>query len=213
MCGFISWITHNGKVLFLTDKEVFSAKGKRLLAEYHGNDIFSYSAIRKYFSLTLSQGNECGQDDFWNAETLPEPLKTFFATPESLLATWGKMFESGVFENQDLHYIICRAPKAYKEKAWLQFLAQNPSIYDLLLIVVYAPEPYKKKAWLKALTKNPSIYNLRWVIYTAPEPYKEKAWRQLLKLHPSDDELRRVVAYAPELYKKRARAILKKRTS
>ncbi len=49
MCDFISWIQKGGRILFLTDKDVFSSRGKELLGDCKDNDVLGHEALRFYY--------------------------------------------------------------------------------------------------------------------------------------------------------------------
>lgn len=211
MCEFISWIEKDGRILFLTDKEIFSSQGKERLEGCQDNDFLGHGAIRRFFAPCSEKmfrgGEEKEQEDFWNTITLPKQIAELLKTPKDFEKHWGKTFEN-YFQNDDLRHIIGYAPEPYKGKAWEQLLKQSLGNSDLHHIIGYAPEPYKGKAWEQLLKQNPDNDDLRRIIENAPEPYKEKAAEQLLKKKPYNDDLCCIIEYAPEPYKSRARKIL-----
>ena len=60
MCGFISWIEHDGRLYYLTREQLDSEKGKEL-AEYCGSpkDLVGHGAIRKYYGFSAGFNREC----------------------------------------------------------------------------------------------------------------------------------------------------------
>ncbi len=187
MYGFVSWIEYDGKVFFLTDEEVFSPKGMgmfRLLSHhsfFHGtNSVIYHDAIREYFSLEPDQGTCCIQKDFWNTDTLPEPLDILLATPKSFLATWGRVFD-GRFLLPDFFYIICHAPESYnllRKKAWRRSLELDPRNTWLIRVIRHAPEPYAWKAWRRLFRWGNFVHNVELVssdMGNSPEPYPRLA--------------------------------------
>ena len=117
MCDFISWVEYDDGIFFLTDAQVLSSEGRKLFKDCQDNDVLGHGAIRRYYSLESYQGTDGEQRNFWETKTLPEPLKSLLATPEKFIQVWGRMFKEGVFQNDDLRYIIEYAPEPYKRKA------------------------------------------------------------------------------------------------
>jgi hypothetical protein len=148
MCDFISWIETERKgkkiLCYLTDQEVFSSIGREVFPkeETKDNDVLGHGAIRLFFNLK-KEGTEHEETNFWDPENLPgeltEKIKDFDTH-------WGRMFTSGIFQNDDLRYIIEYAPNKWREKAWQQLLKQNPSNGDLCYIIVCAPNEWREKA-------------------------------------------------------------------
>src|SRR3989344_3330030 len=103
MLDFISWIElKNGKILFLTDREIFSEQGKQVFKDCRDNDVAGYGAIRTFFAPS-ENGKERGKLDFWETETLPEELKEKLSSVEQFDKHWKRIFESGAFSNEALH--------------------------------------------------------------------------------------------------------------
>ena len=150
MCDFISWIEvekdGNKILLYLTDEEVFSPTGEERLKECRHNDVIGHGAIREYFGEFFGSGvraREYELKDFWNAEKLPKEIADKIKDFDS---HWGRMFESGAFQNDDLRYIIRYAPDRWKGEAAKQLLKQEPDNYDLRYIINHAPDRWGKKA-------------------------------------------------------------------
>lgn len=213
MCDFISWIelTKNGKtgVLFLTDAEVYDDPlGKEKLRLCQHNDLIGHGAIRAYYGLMVHEGKEHEQRHFWNA-TLPPIIAEKIADFD---LHWGRMFSNGVFQLNDLRWLICNAPARFKTKAWKQFLKQGPSREDLRDVVLWcATTRFKTKAWKKLLELKSSPKVLRDIVCDAPAVFRAKAWEKLLKQRPSIEVLRDIVCNAPAPYKARAWRLLLER--
>ncbi len=150
MCDFISWVEKDGEVLFLTDKEVYSKRGRELFGDCKDNDVLGHGAIRKYYGKDgklLVGGWNHEEGFFWKVERLPKEIQSLHPEyPDQFMQRWGRMWNGGFFQNDDLRYIICYAPEAWKEKAAEQLMQQNPSNDDLRDIIEYAPEAWKEKA-------------------------------------------------------------------
>jgi hypothetical protein len=98
MCQYMSWLEHDGKILFLTDADLATEKGQALkayLGSQYQEDIKGHGAIRHYFfgSSDIEKGiaREC--TDFSSTKNFPpqivEALKagqmTYAPIPEGLL--------------------------------------------------------------------------------------------------------------------------------
>jgi len=206
MCDFISWIEvqkNNETVyLYLTDKDVFSTDGREILGDCKDNDIIGHGAIRRYYNLNSHQGKEREEINFWKKNApIPREIKDKI---KEFNKHWGKMWNSGAFQNDDLCYIIEYAPKEFKQKAWNRLLKQNPTNYDLKYIVISAPKEFKQKAWNRILKQNPTNYDLCYITRHSTPKYKEKAWTELLKQNPTNSDLTYIIEYAPKEFKQKA---------
>jgi hypothetical protein len=121
MSNFISWVEHQDEIYFLTDNEVFSPEGIRMLGSCKDSDVLSHDAIRMFFSVEHTAINK-KQRAFWNTDTIPEILRALLATPEMFLSVWGRMLEHGVFQADDFYYIARYAPREWKSIFWEQAL-------------------------------------------------------------------------------------------
>lgn len=185
MCDFISWIEKDGEILFLTDKDVFSARGRELFGDCKDNDVLGHGAIRRYYGkdgVPLQCGKDHEQRDFWNIENLPSEIQALHPEdPHSFMRHWGQMWNGGLFQSDDLCCIIYYAHEEWKAKAWDQLLKQGPSNDDLSWIIRCAPESWKEKASEQLLKQGPSNDDLRCIIEYAPEPWRSKAQKELNK--------------------------------
>jgi hypothetical protein len=211
MCNFISWIEAREKMskkstlYYLTDHEVFSPRGKKVLKDSFDNDCLGHGAIRLFFGLDyLANDNVIIRDrevrNFWAVESLPKELREKI---QHFNLYWGKMFKK-FFQNDDLCYIINYGPDIWKEKAWQQLLKQQPSKDDLCYIINYGPDIWKEKAWQQLLKQQPSKDDLRYIIDCGSDIWKEKACQQLLKQQPSNNDLCYIINYGPDIWKEKA---------
>ena len=82
MCDFISWKEVNGKILFLTDKEVFSSKGIEMSQNARHNDFIGHGAINEYFGINRGMGTERELRNFWDTDKLPKEIaEKLFISP------------------------------------------------------------------------------------------------------------------------------------
>ena len=198
MCEFISYVKKSNQLFYLTDDEIFSKEGREKLSGCQDNDFIGHGAIKKFFDIKGGEDHEVR--DFWNTDKLPKELADKIANFDSY---WGKTFKK-YFMNDDLRYIISKAPEMWKSKASELLLTQNPSNIDLRYIVCYSIEKYKAKASEQLLAQNPSNIDLRDIICYSIKEYKSKAWEQLLTQNPSNYDLRDIVYNSTKEYKAKA---------
>ena len=113
MCEFISWIEHNGKILFLSDKELKTKRGYKL-KEYLGDkladDVSGHGAIAWYYKLPERNNGihrEC--EDFSSPTNFPPVIV--------------KAIKSGVFTEIGICKEILTKP------AWAQYAAvEKPAL-------------------------------------------------------------------------------------
>jgi hypothetical protein len=128
MCQFVSWIeTADGKIYFLSDKELRHPKGKAT-REYCQNDddLKGHGAIRHYYRLKNHDGNNKECEDFSTPNNFPamiaEAIKSgnmtmFGVQPEGLLTKKAYKAYQEARATADKAYQEARAPayKAYQE--------------------------------------------------------------------------------------------------
>jgi hypothetical protein len=151
MCEFISWkaVERNGEthLFYLTDQEVFSKEGTKKFKDCRDNDVLGHGAIDRFFELN-GKGRQYEVQDFWNLKNLPQEIAE---KVQHFDAHWGKMFNSGAFQSDDLEYIIQNGPPEWKEKAQKQFSAQKFKLLASTKIMV--PKNYDHAHQLAALNK------------------------------------------------------------
>ncbi len=177
MCDFVSWVEYSSKgileILFLTDEEVFSSRGRETLIGTQDNDPLGHGAIRQFFNLG-SFGFDHEIKDFWNLYKLPKKIAEKLKTPEDFDRNFGRMFRK-FFQNDDLMFIAQSAPDAYRERAYEQLLKRTRlSDEDIVYILKYAPNIFKERLCEQLLKRTLPEYELRSIIKYAPESYKEK---------------------------------------
>jgi len=190
MCNFLSWVEMpDGKLYYLTDKEVYSEVGRDKLSGCKDNDVLGHGAIRTFYGLTGGPDRE--RRDFWAGDLPSELVQAVKAFDKH----WGRMWSSGAFQADDLRDIICYAPEEWKIRASEKLLTMKPSNGDLCYIIYYAPEAWKAKASEKLLAQKPSNVDLRDIIYYAPEAWKARA-KAIQRKVEANSEMMRVVGQA-----------------
>ena len=208
MCQLISYVVYKGKVLFLTDADVYSSFGRKQLKGLRDADIIGHGAVREYYKIPAEQGVDHERTDFW-ANDLPEEIQLAVKDFEK---NFGRIFRSGAVTSSNLHHIVCHATEKYKKLAWEQLLKQDSPNFDLLIIIYDATEKYKKLAWEQLLKWIPTHRDLRLIICDGPPKYKALAWKQLIKqCVPSKHDLRNIIYDAPPKYMALAQKLYERR--
>ena len=118
MCEMVSWIEveKEGKknVLFLTNDEVFSERGKKMLKECQDNDFLGHHAIRYIWDMKGNEGVQRENRNLWETKNLPKEIQAQLHDFASFKKNFGKMMESYA-QQDDLEYIVDNAPT---DKKW-----------------------------------------------------------------------------------------------
>ncbi|MHB9010634.1 MAG: hypothetical protein ACYC49_00180 [Ignavibacteriaceae bacterium] len=156
MCEFISWkaVERNGEthLFYLTDQEVFSKEGTKKFKDCQDNDVLGHGAIDRFFELN-GKGRQYEVQDFWNLKKLPQEIAS---KVQHFDAHWGKMFNSGAFQSDDLEYIVQNGPQEWRERAQKQLLAQKFTLLKSMFITV--PEGYVHEKQLSTLRSKDFYY-------------------------------------------------------
>lgn len=218
MCDFVSWVDDNaGHLFYLTDEQIFSAEGKTRLSGSNGNDFLGHSAIRAfYFGNGLNNFGNTDREErhFWKRGVLPNEIAKKIRNFDYY---WGKMFSSGYFAADDLIYIICKAPKKWKEKALRQLIAQSNSKellnefgsmhnvwYDTKFIKVVQPElaaELFEKMVGNSKKRNGDLLSVM-MLFGKLSP--DKLMEQIFKRRLNSYDLLDIIESAPERSKERA---------
>ena len=75
MCEYVSWIEKDGKLLYLSDDDVYSSHGRKKLSGLQDNDAIGHGAIRAYYGLARYEGTDHERTDWW-ARDLPDEIKS-----------------------------------------------------------------------------------------------------------------------------------------
>jgi hypothetical protein len=163
--NFLSWILDKETIYFLTDKEIFSQKGKNLFKDKI-NSINSvgckniefplgHEAIRIYFNISPGDGVNFTVTDFWNVEKLPLQIAEKIAAFDK---NFGRTFKEHFwFYNLEDVLYFPKTPNEWMEKFWQHFLtkADNSSLAFVIAAKYNGQEmiePWRKKA-LRELIK------------------------------------------------------------
>lgn len=112
MCEFASWIEYDGEVYFLTNADLDTLAGKKLLEPDYVDDICGHGAIMHFYPELRNKGihNEC--ENFMNPNNFPEPLVTALKT--------GRMSRIGIPDhgilNREAASLFNKKKKGLEEK-------------------------------------------------------------------------------------------------
>ena len=121
MCDFVSWIEYEGHSYFLTNADLKTKEGKKLLAPNVADDICGHGAIRAYYPELKNRGSNKECVDFSSPKNFPADIAKAikqgemfcFGRPLELLMSKGKKAYQDV-EAQ----AFAAAFKKYKVAAW-----------------------------------------------------------------------------------------------
>jgi len=195
MCEFISWIEHNGKLYYLTKKQLDSKKGKQL-AEYCGRteDLVGHGAIREYYGFSGGLDREC--TDFSIPDNFPDEIVS--ALKRGLFCGMGIPLEILTLEAQKEYLKIEQsAYKEYqriKQSAYEEYSKIEQSAYEeYSKIEQSAYEKYSK-------IKQSAYKEYQRIIQSAYEEYskiKQSAYEEYSKIiHSTEEEYLRIVQSA-----------------
>lgn len=183
MSSFISWIEvdKDRKVhyFYLTDKDVFSQRGRHLSLDRRGNAILGQDAIREYYDIGLLRAFDHAELHFWNA-LLPTEIAFLVETPKKFEQNFGWMFSSGCFTNDNLSEIACWAPAPWCQMAFMQLLAQQPTADDLCYVTCFANDCSQAQAAERLFAQVLTNEQLNTIAKFAGEPWNARA-RTLMK--------------------------------
>ena len=74
MCQFASWVEFKGKNYFLTNNDLDTKEGKKLLLPQYKDDIKGHGAIRQYYPELKNKGNNKECEDFSTPANFPKDL-------------------------------------------------------------------------------------------------------------------------------------------
>jgi hypothetical protein len=120
MGRFISWIELPAlggtvpRVLFLTDKDVYSKVGLEILFELRGSLLIGHEAIRAFYDLKPNEGTPCENTMFWEKENFPSEIAQYLESPQTLIDTWGRMLREAMDSGTALS-IMKEAPRGWGE--------------------------------------------------------------------------------------------------
>jgi len=123
MCEFVSWIEYEEHVYFLTDAELQTKAGEKLLLPNVINDLCGHGAIRAYWPELVNKGINREYTDFSSPKNFPPEITAAIKK--------GKMFHIG----QPITLLDETARKAYNEataqarKAYNEARAQAEKAY------------------------------------------------------------------------------------
>lgn len=146
MCDFISWINYEGKVYCLTNDDLETKDGKKLLLPAVIADLCGHGGIRSYYPELAGKGTDCECTDFSTPKNFPQEIA--FAIKKGKLSRFG--FDLELFNQQGRDkYEAIDKPARDKYEA-IEKLARdkyeaigNPAFWKIFSI-----KKYRNKKWL-----------------------------------------------------------------
>ena len=191
MCEFISWIEYRGEVLYLTDEDLDTKKGKELL-DYIQNpdDIKGHGAVRYFYDIPQGQGTDREVIDLSSSDKLPKEIvkavkecrMSAIGYSETLLNKKGlKEYEAveqtAWKEYEAIKQTALKEYEAIKQTAWEKYIAiQQPAWKEYLAIEQPAKKEYlaiEQPALKKYLAIQQPAF---WKVFK-DKKNRQKAWR------------------------------------
>ena len=176
---FMSWIVFNGRAWFLTDREVFSERGREIFKDCSPEYVLGHEAIRKYFRLEPDAGEKYANTFFWQTKNFPSEMVEKLADFDK---NFGRIFNE-CFWYYNYYYTLENpyAPEEWRERAWQKLLENEKG--DFLFHNVIAikvdydmSEKWKERAWREMLRRGiKRDYTLEYLRTNAPQPWSERA--------------------------------------
>jgi len=161
MCEFISWIEYRGEVVYLTDEDLNTEKGKELLNYIQDpNDICGHGAIRYFYDIPCGQGTDREVTNLSSPDKLPQEIvkavkegrMSAIGYSETLLNNKGlkklEAIEQPTLEKYEaIKEIAWKKYEAIKEIAWKKYKAiERPAWEKFEAIEQSALEKYEYEA-------------------------------------------------------------------
>lgn len=154
MSELVSWIeiTKNGitRYFFLTDREVYGQRGRRLFKDFKDSSVLGHNAVRRYYNLQSNIGRNCTAD-LWETELLPSEIAALVVTPDAFEENFGRTFRSAQFPASFLRRMyLCSPSECLRKKAAEKLLAtEELDYFDHARICRYDPDVYYDSAHAK----------------------------------------------------------------
>ena len=74
MSNFISWIEYKDEILYMTDRDLETSRGKKLLRDIGFEDIAGHGAIRSFFNIPDGKGTDKESTDFSTPDNFPQDI-------------------------------------------------------------------------------------------------------------------------------------------
>ena len=74
MCNFISWIEYKDEILYMTDRDLETSRGKKLLRDIGFEDIAGHGAIRSFFNIPNGKGTRKESKNFSTPDNFPQDI-------------------------------------------------------------------------------------------------------------------------------------------
>jgi len=71
MCEFISWIEFKDEILYMTDRDLETSNGRKLLKDVGYEDIEGHGLIRKFYNIADGKGKNKECEDFSTPDNFP----------------------------------------------------------------------------------------------------------------------------------------------
>jgi hypothetical protein len=118
MCEFISWIELDGKVFFLSNDELNTKAGRKLIRKCKPEDLYGHGSIREYYPELKSCGKNRECTDFSKPENFPPVIVKAFKAGR--MSEFGRIPKCVLTEEALAEYEKINGA-ALAESAWAEY--------------------------------------------------------------------------------------------
>ena len=134
MCQFISWKFYEGKNYFLTNEDLDTKEGKKLLKSDVIADLYGHGALQSYYPELEHKGNNLECSDFSSPDNFPKEIVKAIKQ--------GKLSRIGIC--LDILNVIGKAEyKKIEQPAW----AEYEKIEQIIFSEIVKQKKYRKDNW------------------------------------------------------------------
>ena len=173
MCQFVSWKKHNNKVYFLTNSDLETKEGKKLLKDEVKDDLCGHGAIESFYPELKGKGENLECTDFSTPKNFPKEIVS--ALKEGKLSRIGIALDILNEAGRAEYDKIVKPARAEYDKivqsAWTEYQKIRQSAEAEYLKI-------KQSAWAEYRKIEQSV----WAEYLK---IKQPAWAEYLKIKQS----------------------------
>ena len=202
MCNFVSWKEYKGNVYFLTNADLETKEGKKLLQKEYRDDLQGHGAIEHYYPELAGKGINKECEDFSSPDNFPKEIAK--ALIEGKMSNIGitldilnnrgrkeylKIIQSAWNEYQKIEQSAWKKYKKTKQPAWKKYDKIAYSAYQKYLKITQSAWEEYEKIQQSAWEEYEKIQQPAWKEYdkidqSALEKYEkivQSAWREIVK--------------------------------
>ena len=173
MCNFISWIEYKDEILYMTDRDLETSRGKKLSRDIGFEDIAGHGAIRSFFNIPDGKGTDRESTDFSTPDNFPQDIVR--DVKKGLFTRCGVALQiltpPALAEYKEIEHSAWTKYKKIEQPAWAKY------------------KEIEQPAWAKYKGIKHSVWaNYKQIKYSAWAKYKEieqPAWAEYKEIKQS----------------------------